>query len=443
MKPTAEQLALFKQKAPDPGDDVEQRVVNNHMHVNRSTFKGGLASRFHRWFRLTPSFGPELVQHVLAKFGATEDSVVLDPFAGAGTTLIECKIENLESYGFEINPLLHFVGNTSLNWIADTSMLRNRFSCIRDAFHEMSAALGGTPIEDCGLQIPTIHNVYRWWRPDVLKDLLLLRAAIDEVAGEEEEVRDFFRLAVAGVLVPDLTNVTLGRLQLHFIDRSSDTMNVWDTYSHHTNSMIDDLEEALTLQQTKPQQIYYNDTTDITSSDYSWRADIVITSPPYPNRYSYVWNTRPHLYFLDFFNGKREAADLDKKTIGGTWGTATSILAKGIVEPAYPVLSEVVNPIVEEIRQVDTLMANYLMKYFNLLTKQIVAMDPLLKPNAQAAYVVGNSRLKGVYVETDVLLAKVFEGLDLGYTVESVERFRRRHSGKDLFETTVFARKGT
>ena len=47
-----------------------------------------------------------------------------------------------------------------------------------------------------------------------------------------------------------------------------------------------------------------------------------------------------------------------------------------------------------------------------------------------------------VYVETDVLLARVFEGLDLGYKVTSIERFRRRHSGKDLFETTVYARKG-
>ena len=79
------------------------------------------------------------------------------------------------------------------------------------------------------------------------------------------------------------------------------------------------------------------------------------------------------------------------------------------------------------------------MKYFNLLAQQITAMDSLLKDNAKVAYVVGNSWLKGVYVETDILLAQMFEGL--GYQVDGVERFRRRNSGKDLFESIVYVRK--
>jgi hypothetical protein len=163
----------------------------------------------------------------------------------------------------------------------------------------------------------------------------------------------------------------------------------------------------------------------------------VITSPPYPNRYSYVWNTRPHLYFLDFFTTPKEASELDKTTIGGTWGTATSMLGKGVIAPEFDTVEEKILPIVEEIRESDNLMANYVMKYFNLLARQIDKMNHLPTENLRCAYVVGNSRIKGVYIETDVLLGHIFNGL--GYKVESIDRIRKRHSGKDLHESIVYA----
>jgi hypothetical protein len=52
---------------------------------------------------------------------------------------------------------------------------------------------------------------------------------------------------------------------------------------------------------------------------------------------------------------------------------------------------------------------------------------------------VGCSRLKGVYVEADVLLGKVFEGLGLSFAVDRIERIRKRHSGRDLHESIVYA----
>jgi hypothetical protein len=144
---------------------------------------------------------------------------------------------------------------------------------------------------------------------------------------------------------------------------------------------------------------------------------------------------------LDFVVKAKETSDIDLATIGGTWGSATSVLAKGVVEPQFPIVREVVSPVVDQIRALDNLMANYAMKYFNLLCHQIAAMDRLLAQGARVAYVVGCSRLKGVYVETDLILARLFEGLDLNYEVMAIERIRRRNSGKDLHESIVYARK--
>lgn len=421
---------------------LERRVEKNHFHVSRSTFLGGLAAKVHRWFRLTPSFGPDLVSKALADMETAPNSVILDPFAGAGTTLIEARFEGHTSIGFELNPLLHFVCNTSLDWRLETATLRLELSQIKETFGHLQAAMEKLPPEETGLTIPSIHNVYRWWRPDVLKDLMILLDTVRSLS-QNPRHKAFFELALAGVLVPDLTNVTLGRLQLHFIDRSGDDMNVWNTFCRHALGMIDDLEEIESDPnsfQTSGHVFHTDATNPLLPEDFPL-ADRVVTSPPYPNRYSYVWNTRPHLYLLGIFDSAKQASALDVKTIGGTWGTATSILSKGKVEPAFPAVAQHIYPVVEQIRASDNLMANYVMKYFNQLAQQIVSQDRLLARDAKLAYVVGCSRIKDIYIETDVLLGKIFEDLGLGYRITRVERFRQRHSGKDLHESTVYSTK--
>jgi hypothetical protein len=87
-------------------------------------------------------------------------------------------------------------------------------------------------------------------------------------------------------------------------------------------------------------------------------------------------------------------------------------------------------------------MANYITKYFNMLAKQIVAQDRFLSDYARCAYVVGCSRIKGIFIETDKILGEIFEGLDLGYQIHKIERIRKRHSDKDLHEAIVYVYKG-
>ncbi|MBT6175758.1 MAG: hypothetical protein HOI23_00835 [Deltaproteobacteria bacterium] len=429
-------MALETQDLPS---ETSWSVHEVSIPVRKSTYKGGKHLGFHRWFRLTPSFGPHLVQHLLGKLGATGKSIVLDPFCGAGTTPIECKRQGLEAYGIEINPILQFVGQQSLMWQHNPESLRIALGRLKRRFQKSRRRLKGLSFEEAKLEMPPIHRVERWWRKDVLKDLLILKQSISSGRLAQEGERDFFKLALAAVLVPDLTNVTLGRLQLHFVDRDHDEINVWKTFEERVQLMIADLDELEPEKRVTKQKVYRADSTKLDPQDYDWRADLVITSPPYPNRYSYVWNTRPHLYMLDYITAKNEAGILDNQTVGGTWGAATTRLKKGVIEPAYPIIDLLISPLAERIRETDNLMANYLMKYFNLLARQLIAMDPLLRNKAKIAYVVGNSWLKGVYIETDTLLARLFEGL--GYGVDGVERFRRRNSGKDLFESIVYAHK--
>lgn len=423
------------------GRSVEDKIVYHSIPSKAATFKSGTNKIIHSWFRLTPSYGPGLVDIMLEKLNCKAGDIVLDPFCGASTTLIQCKLNNIECFGFEINPLLHFVGVTSLNWNLSVPVVETSFAVIEELYFSMSAALKRKEVEDIGMELPKIHNVLRWWRKDVLKELLIVRHII-RISGLETPYKDFFLLALAGVLVPDLTNVTLGKLQLHFINRDNHDINVFKSFRKQVEIMIGDLKEIRAEYESLPNaNLYHTDSTDIAALNIEKKASLVLTSPPYPNRYSYVWNTRPHLYFLEIFENAKQASALDEKTIGGTWGVATSNLQKGIIAPACEIINEVVEPVVSRIRGTDNLMANYVMKYFNLMAKQIMEMEKVVSPGVKVAYVVGNSEIKGVYVETDVLLGKIFEGLNLGYTTFEITRFRKRNSGVDLYESIVYAAK--
>ena len=52
---------------------------------------------FHDWYRFVLSFPPHLVRNYIEKFGLTPKSVVLDPFCGTGTTIIETKLAGMKA----------------------------------------------------------------------------------------------------------------------------------------------------------------------------------------------------------------------------------------------------------------------------------------------------------------------------------------------------------
>jgi hypothetical protein len=422
--------------------DIQEAEVSrtvNHRHQKLVTFKGGQEKLTHRWFRLTPSFSPDLVVDVLDRFG-NKETRVLDPFSGRGTTPIECQLRDIPCVGIEINPALHFAARTSLKWHVNPERLEHHFSsAVRNATALTKKYASCTPeklSEKLGVPVPSIHNVYRWWRADVLRDLLILKHAILDTASDPDE-RDLLLLALMSILL-DTANITLGRLQLHFVDRSSDIIEPIVLFRNAASLIVEDLRELSVTTHSTDSKIYLGDNRSIADKLGDFRASLVITSPPYPNRYSYVWNTRPHLYFMQWFSTPTEAASLDCKTIGGTWGTATSRHQKGCYEYSHGAVESVVGAVVDRIRKSDLLMSNYIAMYFDDLFKSIAETKKSLANGAVCAYVVGNSRMKGTLVETDHLLAKLFD--KLGFELLGNEEVRRRNSGKELHETIVFAK---
>ena len=69
----------------------------------------------HRWVPWIAGFSRQFVQDALAgHLPGPEPRVVLDPFAGVGTTLIEADLAGHSAIGFEINPYAIFAARAKL-----------------------------------------------------------------------------------------------------------------------------------------------------------------------------------------------------------------------------------------------------------------------------------------------------------------------------------------
>src|SRR5712691_488096 len=75
-----------------------------------------LNGEVHDWYRITLGYSDRLVTELLIRFGARPGQLVLDPFCGAGTTLVESMKMGINSIGIDANPSSCFSARVKTNW---------------------------------------------------------------------------------------------------------------------------------------------------------------------------------------------------------------------------------------------------------------------------------------------------------------------------------------
>ena len=406
------------------------------MSVEESTFVGGKHLPGHRWYKLRPSFSPTLVLRLREMIGP-DHRRLLDPFSGAGTTVLTAKALALPSHGIELNPFLATYSAFAADWSASTDEVRDAERRIAAMLSPRFAEHHGHDLErveaDLGIERPHIHNVLRWWRADVLAtQLVVKRALYDATPGTIEHRLLWLTLATACI---ELANVKRLHPNLTFYDRAGEAIDAESTILAKLAVIAEDLAE-LGGGDGAPASIACADSLERCAYPDLDEPVALITSPPYANRYSYVWETRPHLYMMDLIGPSKESGALDLRSPGGTWGKATTILRKGRIEPDQPATRQVLGPAIAELRAAGAeLMANYVARYFNMMGEHLRVVAEALPSGSVFSYVVGNSRIKGVDIDTQGCLAA--QMAEVGLRPHEVVVFRRRIGGQDLFELSI------
>lgn len=435
--PDLEKLELSQicENANEYIEEYEKNGINYEvLNVKDVTFKSGTKESVHSWFRLTPSYSPELVRFFLKYFEVNKNDFVFDPFNGKGTTIIECQKNGIKSAAIELNPLLYNITKWSLNWDINIEFFKQEKNAIEKSFLKQIKKYKSLDVEEYSLkarvEIPKIHNVFRWWQKEVLKELLILKEII--IKEGSPDFKNFYNI-IMSVISLDCANVHRNHPTISFDDNHSRIINVWSEFSINFDKVLNDLKEVSELKDIKKAEIINGDSTKLSKYLNGYKIDALITSPPYPNRFSYIHTTRPQLFFMDLIDNAKEATELDLKAIGGTWGRATSILQKDFLEPNKEIAEFL--DYLPLLKAKNLLMCNYATKYFNMMHDHVKELKQYANDGFKGVYIVGNSRLSGIEIYTEIILGKIFK--KEGFNFDKIVVFRKRGGKKKLYETGV------
>jgi hypothetical protein len=401
------------------------------------TFKQNRLQGRHGWLRLTPAYSVRLVEQILEEY-APHAEVVFDPFSGTGTTALCAAYRGKTGIATDINPFLVWLASAKARSYDGPSIESFKHAAMVAV---QSAADARAPLAER----PPLSNIERWWRPAALTFLLRLKAAIDA-----HEAGDATLLKVAFCrTMMKLSNAAFNHQSMSFKALSGAVAPggaaLADEKDSFRTQFLSDVDHVAAAAVDNPsgsaQYIHSNARggADGGASLAKWRnrVDLLITSPPYPNRMSYIRELRPYMYWLRFLSTGRQAGELDWEAIGGTWGVATSRLAEWVCAGTFVPsgLARVLAKIRSAHASNGPLLANYVHKYFEDMLEHLAAMLPLLRRGATVHYIVGNSIFYGHMVSAEEFLAQQMAAV--GLCDVRIVPIRKRNSKKGLLEFHV------
>jgi hypothetical protein len=392
------------------------------------TFKHNRQHGRHGWLRLTPAYSVRLVEQILEGSGERAD-VVFDPFSGTGTTALCAAYRGKTGVATDINPFLIWLADAKARSYGAAAIASFRHAA---QFAAQSASNPGSPLSER----PALSNIERWWRPAALTFLLRLKAAIDT---HEADDATLLKVAFCRTMMK-LSNAAFNHQSMSFkAPGPAVTADETDALAGQFLADVSHVVEAATDDPPGTAEYILCNARESVAALAKWRnrVDLLITSPPYPNRMSYIRELRPYMYWLRFLCTGRQAGELDWQAIGGTWGVATSRLADWAPRDGFAPVG--MPATLKKIRRAHAkngiLLANYVHRYFEDMLGHLGSMLPLLRSGATAHYIVGNSIFYGHMVPAQEYLAQQMAAV--GLCDVRIVPIRKRNSKKGLVEFHV------
>lgn len=400
------------------------------------TFKGNHKQTRYGWLRLTPAYSVHLVSELLAAHAAI-DAAILDPFCGTGTTALVCAERGVACDTTDINPFLV--------WLAQA---KTSFYEVRDLndFESVSSEVVNAirAIQDEPEWLPPLHQIEKWWDDATLK---ALGRAMRKITGAEASVTtpasNLLKVAFCRTLI-EQANVSFGHQSMSFKKEKNESPLLAfcapeDSVAASWMRSASTITAAALSPIVESPRVLLCDARYLGAALKHDRYSCVISSPPYPNRMSYIRELRPYMYWLGYLQDKRTAGDLDWQAIGGTWGCATSNLMKWEPEREVRIPHDEFPAILQKIAEHSPLLSRYVHKYFYDMTAHSEELFRVVRPGGTVNYIVGNSKFYDVLLPVEYLFAGMFESV--GFEEVNVRTIRKRTSKKELFEFVVSARK--
>lgn len=339
---------------------------------------------------------PRVVGKLLDSFGG-DAGCLFDPYCGSGTSLVEANVRGVNAYGADLNPLAGLIARAKTA-TPDVKLLENQIALF-------TKRLLSEGVRKVG-ESPKIRGVSRpdfWFKPAVIDQLAGIREFINEII--DEEVRLFFQVAFSET-VRESSNARNEEFKLYRyaeekLARFNPNASFIMSAKLHRNlcgykrfkAIIDGLKRPPFT------KIYNLDVTGDIPEDLirPESIDIVVTSPPYGDSsttVAYGQYSRLSAAWLEL----EEADRIDRKLMG----------EKPIKDfPHFP--SKPLNIAINKIREADEKRARKVASFYADLLGSISNVARVVKKNGHVCYAVGNRKVKGVVLPTDIAVRDFFE----------------------------------
>ncbi len=334
-------------------------------------FRGApVESGIHTIHPYPAKFIPQIPRQLIQLFPPKSGSVVLDPFCGSGTTLVETINAGLDAWGIDLNPLACLISR-----VKTTTVPLNLEFTIKAIVQKAQQHF-----ETRDVQIPSIPHLDHWFKPEVQR---ALAALVTEINCELiTAVREALQVALSSIIVRVSNQESDTRYAA--VEKNYTAQDVFKHFKDAARiinrallAFSDDLFRCLGRATVLNRDILMVKTEELPSN-----VGLVITSPPYPNAYEYWLYHKYRMYWLGM-----DPIEVRKREIGA--------------RPHY----------FKKNAQNETDFEKQMHTCFCLLAK-------IMLPEAKACFLVGRSIIRGRIIDNAALLQRVAESA--GFVMEGI-----------------------
>jgi len=349
-----------------------------------------------------------------------ENDIVLDPFCGTGTVLLESSLANRNAIGIDINPLASLIAKTKTSGI-DISKLTKELEKIQDLMKIYKSSKKQ-------FYIPTISNLEHWYSRQNMRRLSKLKDIINKIT--HPEVKEFYlvifslcckkfsysdpRISVPVKINKDkfpeghsLREAAIKNLK--FIDKNK----VFEFFTEQAKRNIfrlTDYQNSSMINSSKV-TVYNSDIKHLATKKIKTKSvQLVLTSPPYVSAQKYIRASSLSLQWLEL--NKTTIPELDKQSIGREHFPAKEY------KQLHLIGIKRIDEILTKIYKRNKLRAYITYKYLIEMQESFKHYHEVLKHNGYFIMVIGNNTIAGYEFMTHKYLIKIAK--KIGFSVELI-----------------------
>lgn len=362
---------------------------------------------FHRYpGKLIPQI-PRFFLEMTLKTDKMDSKLILDPFCGSGTVLVESMLSGNNSIGIDVNPLAVLISK-----VKTTKLDPEKLRYFADFL-----------VEDISIQNYKCYNVQDfpdveyWFSSDVNKVLTYIRNQIEQI--DSDNYKRFFLVVFSSIIRsvsyadPKIMPACKSKKMREIIENGW-CPNVFSVFKKRLYENISRHEDFMSL---CPDNVWAEvfDSNALTLPVADETIDLIITSPPYINAQKYIRSTKNEMYWLDLVNGQDDLSRIGRSIVGNERRNKEEIeeFSKKINKTEVEVLN-----VVRKIANLDLRLGFIVDRFFKQMETAINEMYRVLVKGAKLVMIIGNNTIKDIKVPSN----KIFINLckKTGFNINNI-----------------------